>query len=336
MNQKEKQSLSLFRRLYLRIKSRMYDSLDEWYWKNVRTILSNISGRLVGLVLDVFLVTFLLWVLTTTINQKDITIANEVFAVFFYLALLYYPLKYVFKSGVQIISEFGLNYSIFLVRRQIWYLGLDRNEESIRTLQVYINRVRVNLKDFIDESQIISPPMHNYELDRLQKKIDIFFNSISEVMFPINVVFSREEGIKQSLLEVENRGKPSANEQLAKKGDGLGQISQFDVYALGESMFYLNNALFAHTAPYAILPQRHPINLILLSKFFERWNNIVLSCENCKDAFEKAKEDTEKYYKEMGIEERQRRRRMWQLRDDALIVIISVVISTVVQHFLNA
>jgi hypothetical protein len=115
----------------------------------------------------------------------------------------------------------------------------------------------------------------------------------------------------------------------------MGKIDWFDRQALDEAMEYLGDALFAQTRPFSPFSYRHPINLILVSRFFDHWNSVVSHCGNCRGLFEKTRNDLEEYYKLIGRREGQRKQRMRQLTDDVLIVAISVVLSTIVQYLLT-
>jgi hypothetical protein len=304
--------------------------------------LSNASYRLIFLGIDVFIISLLIYLLSYTLEStRDIGLVNQLFTLGFYLILLYFPFAYLYRSITQIGNELVLNASIYDVRNNIKQLRKRKEEQNIRSFQVNLNKVRNNLRDFIDVSMFLSPPIYNYELDRLQKRIDIFFNTISEVLFPIDLPFSREERIEQQqTLDYYRSLEHPTKEEMEEEYEAMlraeaGEIDCFDREALDESMLFLGDALFARTKPFSPFSQKHPINLIMLSSFFDRWNSIASRCSNCKKAFEKAKNDIEEYYKVIGRRERQRRQRMWRLRDDIVIVAISVILSTIVQYLIK-
>jgi hypothetical protein len=247
----------------------------------------------------------------------------------------YVPFAYLYRSGVQILSELSLNKFILNVREDIENLNQKKDEQKYtHYLQVDINRVRLNLKNLVESSEIISPPIHNYELDRLQRRIDIFFNAISEVLFPSYGIFSEQERIEAENLE--SMIPPEQwEEEEAGQDPFTGRIIEFDRYALDEFMEYLGKALFEPVRPYSPFSYRHPINLIRLSRFFDEWNSIVSSCSNCKGIFTKVEGDVTKYYEEIGRMETQRKQRMRSLTDSVLIVIVSVVLSTVVGYLIQ-
>jgi len=235
---------------------------------------------------------------------------------------------------MQITTELSLNTFILNVRSDIANLNKKKDgQKYTRYLQMDINRVRSILKQFIDVSEIISPPIYNYELDRLQRRIDIFFNSISEALFPSYGVFSEAQRIEAEYHE----SQIPSDEEIEESGQepDTGEIFDFDYCALDEFMEYLGKVLFEYVRPYSPFSYRHPINLIRLSRFFEKWNSIVASCGNCQKIYAKAEEDVEKYYKEIGRMERQRKQRMRSLTDNVLIVIVSVVLSTIVGYLIQ-
>lgn len=314
--------------------------LRTWFWGNLKAVLSSNRKRIVFLCLDALLIVFLLYLLSYALEySRDLGLANQLFALGFYVLLLFVPLLYGWRSLLQIVQEMLLNSSIFHVRREIE--RIRRQRKGFRALQFKINNARRELKDLIDYSEIISPPIYNFELDRLQKRIDLFFNVISEVLFPIPQVFSREEEIEQQMCEAYYRSQERPTEEemaeqyeeMQKRQEGI--IDWFDLSALDEFLFYLGDSLFAHSEVFSPFSFKHPINLIMLSRFFERWNTIVSSCRNCKNAYKKSKEDIEEYYKLLGRRESERRQRMRRLTDDALIVIISVVLSIIVNYLLK-
>jgi hypothetical protein len=310
------------------------------YYKNLRTILSNSFNRLIFLALDLVLIGLLLYLLSTFLNYAT-NIIGQLILLLFFLALLYQPFTYFYRSSLQLNFEISLNSSIY---DAIYYIGELMKPKTIKNYRLFqgrINRVRRNLKNFVEYSEILSPPIFNYELDRLQKRIDIFFNCSSEVLVPINKLFSRAEEFEQHMEEGQWDSQVSAEQEFLEMDeehtrDMTGEIGDFDLGAMDEFMRYLWIALFEkETKRYSPLSFKHPVNLILLSMFFDRWNTIISSCSNSKAIFEKANKDIENYYKQLGRIESKRRQQMWQLRDEVLIVILSVGISTLVQYLIQ-
>lgn len=330
MNQKAKQS-GFFGELRSKLKARLLRSpLREWHWKNLKTILSNVRYRIVFLFLDLGLVILLLYLLSYTVNHIYFTsLANQLFSLGIFVFVLFLPIAYGWRSFNQILFEVSLNTSIFNVRADINRLTKKRNERDIRLLHIDINRVRMCLKDFISVSQILSPPIYNYELDRVQKGIDIFFNSIGELLFPFKGPYSRGQKIDQQLTlkYYESQEHPTDEElawqfEKAQKHD-KGEIDSFDYQTFDEFMEYLGDVVFAKTTPFRPFSYRHSIDFIDISRFFETWNSIVSHCD--KGIFEKAKRDIDEYYKLVG----QKRQRFSRLTDNVVVVIISVVLSVV-------
>jgi hypothetical protein len=242
---------------------------------------------------------------------------------------------------MQLNFETLLNSSIYDLRYYIGELRKPKTIKNYRSFQGRINRVRQNLKDFVENSEILSPPIFNYELDRLQKRIDVFFNCVSEVLVPINKLFSRAEEYEQEEESqyYASQG-PSEEEifetELEQWRDVTGEFNDFDLGAMDEFLRYLYLVLFEReTKRYSPLSFKHPVNLIVLSRFFDRWNSVISSCSNSKAVYEKANKDIENYYKQLGRIESKRREQMWQLRDEVLIVILSVGISTLVQYLIQ-
>jgi ABC-type multidrug transport system fused ATPase/permease subunit len=311
------------------------------YYKNLLTILSNSLNRLIFLAIDLLLIALLLYLLSTFLNYAT-NLIGQLILLLFFLALLYQPVAYFYRSASQLNYETSLNSSIYDARDYIAELRKPRTIKNYRSLQGKINRVRRNLKDFVEYSEILSPPIFNYELDRLQQRIDIFFNCASEVLVPINKLFSRAAEFEQEMAEAQYRGSQvSIEEEVLEMEEAnmrqmTGEISYFDLEAMDDFMRYLWIALFEKEAKrYSPLSFKHPVNLIVLSRFFDSWNSDISSCSNCKAVFEKASKDIEGYYKQLGRIESKRRQQIWQLRDEVLIVILSVGISTLVQYLIK-
>lgn len=316
------------------------DPFRVWYYRNLKAILSNVRYRLLFLVIDGLLIVFLLSLLSYSLEYNtNLGLANQLFALGFFVFLLFVPLLYAYRSGLQILFEGALNVSICSVRREIERTRKQRKD--FRALQVKINNFRTDLKDFIDYSEIISPPVYSYELNRLHRGIDIFFNSISEILFSKPNIFSRAQRIgQQQTLDyyesLEHPTKEELEEQYEEmRKDEMGIIDWFNLYALDEFLQYLGDSIFAHTDFFSPFSFKHPIDLITLSRFFDHWNSVVSSCRNCKREYEKSKKDIEEYYKTIGERERIQRQRKQRLRDDAIIVAVSVILSTIVQYFLK-
>lgn len=259
---------------------------------------------------------------------------NRFYILVYFLLGAYLIVIYLYKSFNQILSELVLNASIYYLRKEIETLKKLKGVQDLNALQVRINKVRANLKDFINLSEIRTLPLYNYELSRLQKKIDVFFNSISEILFPTQQVFSKAEKIEQqqTLAYYQAEEHPTEDElaeefEEAQKAE-LGIIEWFDRSALDEFLQFLGDSLFVPTRKRSPFSYRHPINLILLSKFFGYWNSVLSKCRNC-NVYEKAEKDIEEYYKLMSERNWQRKQRMWGLRDSTIVVIVTVILTTI-------
>jgi|GEM_PF-2628007 hypothetical protein len=326
---------SFFGKLYSRLKTKLFGHpLTEWNLKNLKTILYNAWLRIVFLFLDLGLVISLLYLLSYTLNHVyPASLANQLFYLGFFVFLLFLPITYGWRSLTQILFEVSLNTSLFNVRADINRVRKKGNERDIRLLQIDINRVRTNLKDFIDVSAILSPPIYNYELDRVQKRIDIFFNSICKMLFPPKRLYSLAQEIEhQETLDYYESLEPTPAEleqefeEMHK--DETGEIYSFDREALDQFMTYLGDTLFEKTKPFSPISFKHPIDLIEISGFFESWNSVASRCD--KVAFEEAQKDIDEYYASI----RQERQRMRGLRDNVLVVVISVFLSVILSKLI--
>lgn len=325
-----------FGKLYSKLRTTRFkrSPLGEWAFNRQKTIFSNVRYRLILIILDLVLVILLLYLLSYTLNLA-VGLAGQLFALGFFAVLLYLPIVYGTRSFGQINSEILLNGSIYSARRDIKRLTKGNNERDIHSLQVNINAVRINLKDFISVSSILSPPIYDYELDRAQKRIDIFFNSISKMLFPNKRPYSRTQLIEQQqTLDYYQSQEHPAEEELAEEYEEAqrhdrGEIDWFDRETLDEFMQWLGDTLFVKTEPFRPFSYRHPINLIDISGFFQNWNSVVSNCSRA--IYEETENDIMEYYKSIG----QHKQRMRELRTGILITVIPVVLTAVLSVILS-
>lgn len=333
----------MFNSIYTRSKLEMNkkvrepkDSLREWRWKNFKNVLSNVRYRIIFPIFFLIVATVLVFISVGLVELYISWIVNQILIV----VLLFFPLIwsafYTFRSLTQVLQELILTKSIYRVRKDIKKVISQKGASDFRSLQTNMNRVRTDLKYFIEWSATLTPPISDYELDRLQRAIDIFFNTASEVLFPTPFVFSRAERIERERTldyysSQEHPTKEEIDEQLQEMeyAEG-GIINWFDFMALDEFLNYLGDILFSPTKPYSAFHSKHPVNVILLSKFFKYWNLVISSCKNSRIVYKKVEQDIERYHSDIEKRETQRRQRMSELKDKVLIVIISVIVSTIV------
>lgn len=341
-------------------KKKLRAPLRKWHSENLQTIFSNSRYRIAFLSLDFILLLLLIYFLRIIFTVYVVNLIGYVTVLIVFLPFIYLTISYFYRNGLQLLSEASLNSFIFDVRWDIANLIRVQNVPNLgdtekatleqkykRYLQMDINKVRRTLKQYLDLSEIISPPIFNYELDRLQRGIDIFFNCGSETLFPSTKSFSdyqemekmQEEAYERAIenqyseeFEKENRDE-TEHEEFPNPEDA--KIHVFDVKALSEFMRYLGNVLYSPVRYYSPFSYRHPINLIELSSFFEHWNNVVKTCGNSKFRYAKAKKDVEEYYKLIGKTERQRTQRMRSLTDNFVIIVASVSLSAIVTYLMK-
>ncbi len=311
------------------------------YRENNLNILSNSVYRIIlsSFVLVAVIVSFYLFMIS--IGQTNNWV-SQLIAVGFFVAIIYLPAKYFYVSTNQILAELSVNFSISNLKWSIFFLKKQQRDKSYRSLQAKMNRLRTNLLDFLEYSEILTPPISNYELNRLRKKIDAFFNCASEVLVPIKKSFSRSQEYDEYLaqLEYESVEHPT-DEELAEEVEEqarqeTGEIVCFDLWAMDEFLNYFWTIIFEKEEErYSVFSFKHPVNLIMLSRFFDIWNSVLASCTNSMGTYEKASKDIEEYYKSIGELESERRQRTWRLRDDVIVVAVSVGLSTLIQYLIS-
>ena len=168
-----------------------------------------------------------------------------------------------------------------------------------------------------------------------QKRIDIFFNSISKMLFPPKRPHTvAQETQRQQTLDYYESLEPTQAElhqefeEFAEHKDETGEIYSFDREALDQFMKYLGDTLFVKTKPFSPISFRHPIDLIETSGFFETWNSVASRCD--KVTFEEAQKDIDEYYASI----RQEKQRMRGLKDNVVVVVISVFLSVILSKLI--
>ena len=325
---------------------RLYDSelfqnpIAKAYRKNARNIASNSAYRIVGsiVVLTVLVISFYALMIILRVNNW----IGQLILIAFFATLIYPPAKYIYVSTNQIIAELSVNFSISNLKWSIFFLRKRQASKNYRSLQAKMNRLRTSLLDFLEYSEIITPPVFNYELNRLKMKIDKFFNSASEVLVPINKSFSRAQDYDEEMASMyyDSLEHPTEDEEAEMFEEThrqeSGEIVSFDLSAMDEFLNYFWIVLFEKEPKrYSAFSFKHPVNLIMLSRFFDSWNSILASCADSKGIYEKASKDIEEYYKSVGELESERRQRTWRLRDDVIVVLVSVGFSTLIQYLIS-
>lgn len=259
-----------------------------------------------------------------------------------FVVMLYFPIKYMWSNYNQLSYETELNKSISSLKWRIRNLSKPSGKKNYRSLQAGITELRRNLMGYLDNSAIVSLPVADFELNRLKKRIDIFSNCASEALVPIDKLFSLAEE-----RDKEFYGEPPEDEDFEHYEFGktyetqqeramTGEFTEFDLDAMDDFVDHLWDVLFdKEVKRYWILSYKHPVNLILLSRFFATWNRKISKCSNCKEIFEKASKDIEAYYESVNELKGESRQRRWKLRDDAIIVIVSVGLSTLIQYLIS-
>ena len=307
--------------------------------KYENNIFSNSLLRIVASILCFLLIIYFLFSIGSTIEQSSNNWYTTVFGIILFTAIFYFPAKFIWSTYNQLSLELEINKTIRFLKWNIKKLSEPSEKKNYRSLQGNITELRNSIVGYLDNSLIIGLPVSNFELNRLKKRIDIFTNCASEALVPINEVFSQIDKYESDCFQdyqeyyEKERAKESLDEKNFRKDTGYFQ--NFDLPAMDEFLDNLWNVLFEkEVRRYYPLAYKHSVNLILLSRFFAKWNSRISDCQNCKELYEKNKADIEEYYKSVSELEGENRQRKWKLRDDAIIVVVSVALSTLIQHFL--
>lgn len=311
--------------------------LTKWYWHNEKTILWNLTGRIILSSLFVFSLLLLISIFGNFFLTEKLNLESQLFNFGLVLALSFFPALYCYRTINQYAYAHELNLSLTSLRRYLTSFEVQLNKIDYRRFQNRINGLRTSLRDYINYSQILSQPVHNYEIFRLLKKIDIFFNTTSEALLPLKQEFCEEQEItlqKQIKNPDFDKYLVHINNEKIEKETGI--INEFSPTSMDDFSRHLGKVIFdAESRPYNPFSFKIPVNLLYLSSFFEKWNSIIKACPNCHPAFDKAQEDITKYYKLITRTESKKSERMWNMRDNVTVVFISVIISTMIQYFLK-
>lgn len=317
-------------------------TIKEWYRNNFNNILSNAKYQILGAFIYMGIGALLIYFSQFFIEMITEWVVYQILILLLFSVPLVWSAFYMSRNLNQLSSVLPLNKSISELRMDIRDIRKVRKEDrNFRSFQINISKVRRNLKDYINYSEVLTPPIPNYELNRLQRAIDIFFNSVSQVLFPNPYVFSRaQERQRQLALDYwQSQEHPTEEEiedhfeQMERDEEGI--IDYFDSEALNEFLRYLGDILFSRTKAYSPFSSKHPINVIALGNFFNHWNDAISSCKNTKAVYNKVEQDIEKYYEEFERRKKERRQRMFGLTDNVLIVIVSSAISIIVTYLIR-
>lgn len=314
------------------------DSIHRAYIRYQKNIFWNSAYRILTCFLLLFGVLFLAFALRVSIQTSNWTYNLIIFAMFVFL--IFFPLRYIWTNYNQLSYEMEVNKSISSLKWRIKRLSEPSEKKNYRSLQAGITELRRNLVGYLVNSEIVSLPVPNFELNRLRKRIDIFCNCASEALVPIDKVFSvtdrKYEEYYQIHLEEyrEEREKEKQSSELQRKKTGY--FNSFDLLAMDEFLDHLWDVLFdKEIKSHGILSYKHPVNLTLVSQFFKYWNNEISRCKNCQKRYKIISDDIETYYESVNQLANENRQRRWKLRDDAIIVIVSVSLSTLIQYVIG-
>ncbi len=312
------------------------------YYRYYRNIILNSKNRILVSIL------FALGIFALVVVLLEVSRASNMFfaiwASFFFILVSFCPINYIWKNFNQLDYETHVNLDINSLKWRIRSLNITKEKKNYRALQSNIAGLRSNLINYLENSEVVSPPVSNFELNRVKKRIDVFFNCKSEVLVPIDKLFSLSEQ-----RDKEFYGEPPEEDEdfdhyefgktyeINQERGMTGEFNEFDLEALDEFLDYLWDVLFdKEIKPYSVYSYKHPVNLILLSKFFDMWNSKIERCENCKMVYKKARYDIEEFYKSEDELESEKRQRSWQLKDNVIVVLVSVGLSTFIQYLIHA
>lgn len=318
------------------------DALKKWYSEKKSTLHSNLKYKWISS-LSAFALAFVLLYSFSFVAKITTDMPTQI-VVFAYLAFfIYIPMSFYFRSFIQIMSEYSLNQSIHGARKEILDITNQKKEDrDLRSLQRKIRALRNNLLSFVKASGVITPVIYDYELVRLYMGIDAFFSTAGEALLENRSwTFSRMQEIAREEQNLDDylKEKPTRNEieehfeAEDREKDGI--IKSFDFDALDEFLRFLGDTLFYKTKPYQILPIKHSMNVVQLSRFIEHWNDILATSKNSKKIYKNLSKDIQLHYEKIEKREAEHQQRMSDLRINLLTIFVSVSLSAVVSVLLR-
>ncbi len=169
---------------------------------------------------------------------------------------------------------------------------------------------------------------YDYEIGRIVRDIDIFFDSTIKILFKRKVMkipfspidehdFYILDTKEQSRLDISRWEQPPSNLQREDS-----EFKNVDLNTINVFLKYFGDIVIRK-------PNSRGINTIAVGELFRKWNLIVKAMN--PDVYEESKCNVDKYYDER----RERRGNFWKTITDLSILLISGIVGQIVIKFVT-
>ena len=256
------------------------------------------------------------------------------------LLVFFFPRMLIPQDQIQTFLFFGLYVAIFLllfsyasqsICEGLLLISLCRLRGAVerrlkkRTptktqLQSRFETIRRNLRDFVDASTAVFPPITEFLFDRLRRAIDTFYYAAGMVVLSEKPDYYSASEQRQAEIEEEISSSIPEDQMLddlAKEADQsytdelVGHVRYFDVSELKDFLECLGNRVFRSHTHHPFWVIKYPINLVDLTKFFEHWNEILSQSENGAQFTKEARREIDQFYSELRRREEIASERKW-------------------------
>jgi len=296
---------------------------SQWIKSMVARFMFQNSGRLAVVFVSVLILVFYL---PSFLVTRELTLGLIIMAL--YVLIAFYLLKY----ASQTVSELRILISTARLDRAISKRIDTRRTPTKTQLQSRFEAVRGNIKEFVNTSIAVFPPISDYLFDKLKQSIDIFFYATGMVVLSEKPDYYSVSEKRQAEMEIEfwdeeSELKAQAEEAAQAYEDEMtGYVRYFDIYELRSFLEFLANRIFAKGTFHPFWVIKYPINLIDLLNFFEHWNGVVLNSENGVQAAKSARSEVERFYSETRRREEIKAERIWTLMSSLIVAVLSALV----------
>jgi hypothetical protein len=202
----------------------------------------------------------------------------------------------------------------------------EKHDLVLETFQIKYNALRKNLKKRIRSSHT-NLLTYDYEMSRIIRDIDIFFDSTIKILFKrkvMSIPFSPHDEYdmlideEQSRLNDERWVQPPPSQYEFEAWE----IKNIDFSTINTFLRYFGDIVIRK-------PKSKSINTVAIGELFRRWNSIIMKINN--DVYEESKGDVDKYYDER----RERRSFLLKTIYDLGVLLISGLIIPLIIYLIT-
>jgi hypothetical protein len=205
----------------------------------------------------------------------------------------------------------------------------QKSDLNFERFQVNYNGLRKNLKRRIRglHGNLLA---YDYEISRIIRDIDTFFDATTKILFRRNVMFipfSPHDAYNLFIVDTERQSRLS--DDRWQNIEPPPSEYEFEAWEIKEIDFRTIDTFLRYFGDTIIRkPRTKTINTVAIGELFRNWNEIIKNLNN--DIFEESKNDVEKYYDE----KQERRNLILKTSYELLVLLITGIIVTVIVNLL--